>query len=81
MRRVSGLWLVFAALVAAVGLGGAVAQAAGPEVLVAGDAHGLAFARGQASSHGNGSNVQLLYHSGAIMTSATVQAIYSRYLR
>jgi hypothetical protein len=60
----------------AVGLGGAVARAAGPEVLVAGDAHGLAFARGQAGSHGPASHVQLLFHNGAIMTSASVQAIF-----
>jgi hypothetical protein len=72
----SGLWLVLAAAVMAVGLCGAVARAAGPEVLVAGDAHGLAFARGQAGSHGPASKVQLLFHNGAIMTSASVQAIF-----
>jgi hypothetical protein len=76
VRRLSGLWLVLAAAVMAVGLGGAVARAAGPEVLVAGDAHGLAFARGQAGSHGPASHVQLLFHNGAIMTSASVQAIF-----
>ena len=73
-----GHWLVggFAVAVAAVSV--AVASAAGPEVLVAGDAHGLAMARGHAGPPGGGGGkVQnLLYNGGAIMTSAAVQAIY-----
>jgi len=70
-----GWALVASALVSVAVLCGAVARAAGPEVQVAGDKHGLAFARGQAGGHGQ--SALLLYHNGGVMTSgAAVQAIY-----
>jgi hypothetical protein len=77
VRRRSGTSLVAVVALALTALFVAVAQATGPEVLVAGDAHGLAMARGHAGPKGGGGNVQnLQFHSGTIMTSAVVQAIY-----
>jgi len=84
VRRISGSSLVAAAAVAAAALFVAVASAAGPEVLVAGDAHGLAQVRageeGQAGGHANphkGGGSNLIYHNGPIMTTVSdAQAIF-----
>jgi len=83
VRRIFGASLVAAGVVAVAALFVAVATAAGPEVLVAGDAHGLAQVRageqGQAGGHANphkGGGSNLIYHNGPIMTSAVVRAVY-----
>jgi hypothetical protein len=77
VRHVRGWALIAAAALSVAVVCGAVARAAGPEVQVAGDKHGLAYARGQAGSHSPSQRALLLYHSGGVMnTGASVQAIY-----
>jgi len=79
VRRISGSSLVVAAAVAVAALFVAVARAAGPEVLVAGDAHGLSLVRAGAQGHANphkGPGSNLIYHNGPIMTRADVTAIF-----
>jgi hypothetical protein len=75
VRHVRGWVLVAMAALSVAVVCGAVARAAGPEVQVAGDKHGLAFARGNAGGHSSAK--LLLYHSGPVMNAgAIVQAIY-----
>jgi hypothetical protein len=77
VRHVRGWALIAAAALSVAVVCGAVARAAGPEVQVAGDKHGLAYARGQAGSHAPSQKALLLYHSGNVMTSsAAVKAIF-----
>lgn len=76
MRGVTGIWLLVAAIAVAAGLGGAVAHASPPEVVV-GNAQGMVFAHGQANPHvGAGKYPPLLFHGGEIMQGATVETIF-----
>jgi hypothetical protein len=76
VRHVRGWVLVGMAALSVGILCGAVAKAAPPEVQKPGDAHGLAYAKGQAGSHGPAAKL-LLYHNGGVMnTGAAVKAIF-----